>query len=134
MKNHIRFEKLESKNLKEIRDFLEIFLDENYVNKDIKFLLKLGLDEVCQNVIRHTYKKEPLPLEVTLDLNDDILKISIRDYAKHKTTLEDFQPRNIDDIKVGGLGITFIKNSFDDIYFSEGITDGNCLNLVKKII
>ena len=67
MKNHIRFEELEAKNLKEIRDFLEKFLDENNVNKDIKFSLKLGLDEVCQNVIRHTYKKEPLPLEVTLD-------------------------------------------------------------------
>ena len=134
MKNHIRFEELEAKNLKEIRDFLETFLDENNVNKDIKFSLKLGLDEVCQNVIRHTYKKEPLPLEVTLNLNDGILKISIRDFAKHKTTLEDFQPRDLDDIKVGGLGITFIKNSVDEIYFSDDMEVGNCLNLVKKIL
>ena len=68
MKNHIRFEELVSKNLKEIRDFLETFLDKNHVNKDIKLSLKLALDEVCQNVIRHTYKKEPLRLEVSLDL------------------------------------------------------------------
>lgn len=132
-KNVLKIKQLEPKNLKEIRDFLENFLQRNNIREDNIFILKLALDEVCQNVIRYSYREEPLPLEITLNIEKDNLVISIRDFAKQKTTLEDFKPRDLDDIKAGGLGTTLIKNAVDEMYFSKNIEKGNCLNLIKKI-
>ena len=94
----------------------------------------IAVDEASQNVIRHAYKGAR-DGEVVLDIsreNDDIV-LHLRDFAE-KVDVSKIKPRDLDDIRPGGLGTHFIKEVMDDVMFippPDGI--GNLLRMRKRI-
>lgn len=94
----------------------------------------IAVDEACQNIIRHAYKGAS-DGEVILDIRreGENLVLNLRDYAD-KVDVSKIKPRDLDDIKPGGLGTHFIHEIMDEVEFidpPDGV--GNLLRMVKRI-
>ncbi|NQW00605.1 MAG: SpoIIE family protein phosphatase [Rhodospirillales bacterium] len=94
----------------------------------------IAVDEALQNVIRHAYSNQPDgKIKVTVSRTTENLIILIRDYAE-TINIETVQPRDLDDIRPGGLGTHFMREVMDEVSFlppPDG--QGNLLKLVKRI-
>jgi sigma-B regulation protein RsbU (phosphoserine phosphatase) len=94
----------------------------------------LAVDEACQNIIRHAYKDLP---------EGEIVVEIVREGGKLVIFLKDFaptidpktvRPRNLEDIRPGGLGTHLIREIMDEVAFLEPpLAGGNVLRLVKRI-
>jgi len=96
--------------------------------------LVLGVDESLQNVIRHAngggYDGM---IEVSLSRAGDVLTIDIADDAE-PVDVSTVKPRDLDDIRPGGLGTHLINELMDSVDFLPTKEHGgNILRLTKKI-
>ena len=98
----------------------------------------IAVDEACQNIIRHAYKGDPEG-EIVIEIGREgaRLIILLKDFAP---TIDPgtVRPRNLDDIRPGGLGTHLIREVMDEVVFLDpppggGSGIGNVLRLVKKI-
>ncbi len=94
----------------------------------------LAVDEALQNVIRHGYNFDPGgEIEVTLRREGDRMVFLIRDHAETIDPTK-IKPRDLDDVRPGGLGTHFIREVMDDVEFLTPPKDGgNLLKMVRKI-
>ena len=96
--------------------------------------LVLAIDEACQNIIRHAYKEDPngvIELEIRREGRD--LVFSLLDSAPQIDPSQ-VKPRDLDDVRPGGLGTHFIQKVMDRAEFlpRPGGT-GNLLKMVRRI-
>jgi anti-sigma regulatory factor (Ser/Thr protein kinase) len=101
-----------------------------FVGKDAD-LLVLAIDEACTNVIRHAYKERAdQRIILTFNVHSEYLEILIRDFgiAADPAT---FQPRELDDVRPGGLGIHFIRSVADKLEYDAPPDGGMLLKMVK---
>ena len=94
----------------------------------------LAIDEACQNIIRHAYGAE-CEDEIVLDIHreGDELTITIRDFAL-PVRIDCMKPRELADIRPGGLGCHFIQHAMDEVSIGpapEG--KGNLLRMIKRL-
>ncbi len=96
--------------------------------------LVLAVDESLQNVIRHAYGgRHDGVMEVSMSRAGGILTIEIIDEADLVDTSK-IKPRDLDDIRPGGLGTHLINEIMDTVDFlSSKEEGGNILRLTKKI-
>ena len=94
----------------------------------------LAVDEACQNVIRHAYGGEGIgDISIELRQRSDAMIVMIRDFAD-PVDISKVKPRDLDDIRPGGLGTHLIQEVMDEVDFlPPPIDGGNLLRLVKKI-
>jgi sigma-B regulation protein RsbU (phosphoserine phosphatase) len=94
----------------------------------------LAVDEACQNIIRHAYCGDPEgSIVLEMERRDDELVVSLRDFAP-EVDASRIRPRDLDDVRPGGLGTHFIRECMDRADFvppPEG--RGNLLRMVKRI-
>ncbi len=94
----------------------------------------LAIDEACQNVIRHAYKEDPngvIELEIRREGRD--LVFSLLDAAPQIDPSQ-VKPRDLEDIRPGGLGTHFIQKVMDRADFvPRPPGTGNLLRMVKRI-
>jgi len=94
----------------------------------------MAVDEACQNVIRHAYGGEcddPIELEILRD--GDRLVLRLRDHAPPVDPAR-VRPRDLDDVRPGGLGVHFIREVMDDARFlPRPAGGGNLLQMIKRI-
>jgi sigma-B regulation protein RsbU (phosphoserine phosphatase) len=123
-----------AKNLKTIRTVVGEALSEEKIDEKIAAEVVLAIDEACQNIIRHAYGKEcDKDISLEVHLRDDRLEVNLTDEAP-PIDLEAVKPRNLDEIRPGGLGTHFISEIMDEVTYShlESGT-GNRLHMVKTI-
>ena len=96
--------------------------------------LILGVDEACQNVIRHAYGDDPGgEMIVEIRRKGDELIILLRDFAP-PVDVDTVRPRNLDDLRPGGLGTHLISQVMDEVRFLPPPPGGgNLLRMVKRI-
>ena len=93
----------------------------------------LAIDEACQNVVRHAYRDKDGNVAVKLSFQDKEFIVSIEDDGT-PVIPEKIKPRNIEDIKPGGLGTFFINQIMDSVSFQLTSPQWvNCLTMKKKI-
>jgi sigma-B regulation protein RsbU (phosphoserine phosphatase) len=96
--------------------------------------LVLAIDEACQNIIRHAYKEDPNGvIELEIRREGENMVFSLLDFAPEIDPSQ-VRPRNLDDIRPGGLGTHFIQKVMDRADFvprPQGT--GNLLRMVKRI-
>ena len=116
--------------LKNVKRNIENFCKEN-VSKVDNFLVKLAVDEALQNIIRYAYDFDKTKkIIITLNkITDDSLKIEIRDFGKRVST-SNIKPRELDDVKPGGLGIHFIKSIAKKMSYEHKDDGGTILTLI----
>ena len=94
----------------------------------------LALDEACQNIIRHAYAGETddvIVLEIER-CGEDLI-FSLTDNAP-QIDPEKVKPRDLDDLRPGGLGTHFIRNVMDQADFLKPPSGrGNLLRMVRRI-
>lgn len=94
----------------------------------------LAVDEACQNVIRHAYGSEGQgDIAIEIRQRTDAMIVIIRDYADAIDPAK-VKPRDLDDIRPGGLGTHLIREVMDEVDFlPPPIDGGNLLRLVKRL-
>jgi serine/threonine-protein kinase RsbW len=98
----------------------------------------LGVDEALTNIIRHAYEGQTeQPIEVLFHRievpprggSNEALEIILLDRGK-KVDQAKLEGRALEDVRPGGLGLHFIRETMDEVEFRH--TDGkNQLRLVK---
>ncbi len=86
---------------------------------DVEFKIRLALDELCTNVINYAHNDDlDHDLTVTIESDDDEVRARIVDDGNPFNPLEDAPEPDTDsaleDRKVGGLGIHFVRTLVDD--------------------
>jgi sigma-B regulation protein RsbU (phosphoserine phosphatase) len=94
----------------------------------------MAVDEACQNIIRHAYAGRGEG-EIVLEIEragDDLL-VSLRDFAPTVDPSR-VQPRDLDDLRPGGLGTHLIRELMDGASFAPVPPGGgNLFRMSKRI-
>jgi serine/threonine-protein kinase RsbW len=102
--------------------------------KDI-YKVEVAMEEALVNIIKHSYKESPGPIEIHLKIFPGHVEILIKDLGPAFNPLE-IQPQldenlPLEERPIGGLGIYLMKQCVDDMkYAREG--GANLLSLIKK--
>lgn len=96
---------------------------------------QLAVDEACTNIIEHGYGGEDKgDIRIACDPNPGELTITIEDTAQRfdpSTVPEPNLTGNLDDMRIGGLGVYFMRQVMDAVEFSYE-NGRNQLVLVKR--
>ena len=121
-------------NLKNIRSMLIDFLNNHKLQvKEIKEI-ELGTDEAVTNIIKHSYKEENKKniIEVELEFSENKVIIHLYDNGT-PVNEEKIKPRELSDVKPGGLGTYFINKIMDEVKWKKSDKWVNHLTLTKNI-
>lgn len=101
------------------------------------FHIELACDEACTNVIEHAYGGEDGgSITVSWHVAADMFIITINDNGRAFNLNQiPTAPNtdNIEDVKIGGLGIHFMRKLMDEVHFNAQAQTGNKLVMKKKI-
>ena len=121
-------------NLKNIRSMLVDFLNNHKLQvKEIKEI-ELGTDEAVTNIIKHSYKEENKKniIQVELEISENKVIIHLYDNGT-PVNEEKIKPRELSDVKPGGLGTYFINKIMDEVRWKKSDKWVNHLTLIKNI-
>ena len=121
-------------NLKNIRSMLVDFLNNHKLQvKEIKEI-ELGTDEAVTNIIKHSYKEENKKniIEVELEFLENKVIIHLYDNGT-PVNEKKIKPRELSDVKPGGLGTYFINKIMDEVIWNSSDKWVNHLILVKYL-
>jgi serine/threonine-protein kinase RsbW len=106
------------------------------------FQVELACDEACTNIIEHAYGKEDAGnIQAAWATDGRSFTITLHDNGRS------FDPRAVEDpavinlettpdpdeLKIGGLGIHFMRNLMDEIHYHFDKKQGNTLTMVKYL-
>lgn len=92
----------------------------------------LAVAEACQNVIVHGYRGEEGDIVLGLEREPGGIAISVTDFAP-SVDPEKIKPRNLDEVRPGGLGTHFLRELMDTASFEPGAGGtGNVLVMTRK--
>ncbi len=115
----------------------EAGLDEEFI-----FKVELACDEACTNIIEHAYGAEGVgDIVVTWEAAPDAFTVTLHDHGctfdpenvPDPVFIKPDSTLNLDELKVGGLGIHFMRNLMDEIRYQFDEKQGNTLIMVKYI-
>jgi phosphoserine phosphatase RsbU/P len=94
----------------------------------------IAVDEALQNVIRHAYGNRPDgEIKITISRTPKKFVVHIRDYAD-SIDVTRVRPRDLEDVRPGGLGTHFIREVMDEVTFLPTPDErGNLLRMVKQV-
>lgn len=123
--------------LPEIIAFIDDACEALNVDPENCFELRLSLEEICTNIIKHGYRGgSELPIEVALHREDRALRLTITDAAPH------FDPRSAptpeleagwEERPIGGLGWHLVFEMMDEVQHQPLEPVGNRITLRKTI-
>lgn len=109
-------------------------------DEDELFRIELACDEACTNVIEHAYGGDDRgTIRIIWDFSDGAFIITIIDqgtYFDPDSVPEPYLPKSPEDfdlLKIGGLGIHFMRSLMDDVKFQSDAGAGNKLVMVKYL-
>ena len=125
--------KVESSSLKEIRSFAREVISKSTVLSACSDDLVLALAEAAQNIVKHAYngKASNDTMRIKISYTEGLLEIELFDKGK-PVVPENIKPRNLDDIKAGGLGTFFIGQIMDEVIFKTSKVDWVNHLILKK--
>lgn len=106
----------DSRYLKVIRSFFQPLVEELYDGKQAGMII-LALDESCANVIKH--RSQHLAggsVQVRASIGPDRLLFRIGDFCGEEDVPR-IRPRDLEDVRPGGLGTHFISQIMDRVAF-----------------
>ena len=125
-------------SLPEISDFVARAAQDAGLDSKGVYAVRLAVDEACTNVIEHAYGGEGEgDIRVSWHLVGDAFTITISDNGRAFDPLEvpaptlPSQPDRLDELKIGGLGIHFMRKLMDEVRFSVDEVKGNQLVMIK---
>ena len=92
--------------------------------------VKLAVDEACSNVIKHAYGGDTGQIIIVKYFLGPSFEVLIEDNGA-KARPGSIAGRSLDDLRPGGLGVHFIKRTFDVFAFDQRKKKGNRLRLIR---
>ena len=110
--------KIQSQSLKEIRTFARELFKKSSILKQHTDDLVLALAEAAQNIVKHGYGNQITDdeMKIVIKFNNNLLSMELMDKGK-PVVPSNIKPRDLDDIKTGGLGVFFIGQIMDEVVF-----------------
>jgi sigma-B regulation protein RsbU (phosphoserine phosphatase) len=94
----------------------------------------LAVDETCQNVIRHAYGgRDDGSMVIDVERHGHRFVVFVRDYAP-PIDVDKVQPRDLNDVRPGGLGTHLIREIMDEVEFLDPPADGGNIVKMSKVI
>ncbi len=133
------------KEIRRICDFIAAGAAAAGFDEDTIYHLELVCDEASTNIIEHAYGEEDAgDIIIRYVVSDDDFTIVFNDHG------EAFDPgtvpppltmsandMSVDELtsqmRIGGLGLHFIRNLMDEVHFTSDRRTGNQLTMVKKL-
>jgi serine/threonine-protein kinase RsbW len=119
-----------------IRGFLaRVGHDQKLDDREI-YDLQLAVDEACSNVVKHGYGGQGGEIEITMEREEDKVRVTIRDWGRSFEPQEIPTPdvtASLEDRRLGGLGLFLIQQVMDDVHFEFDRKEGNLLTMVKQL-
>ena len=117
--------------LRHIRSWCEALMKQRgFAQRAIQEFL-LALTEACANTIEHCLKQDPdKHLHLECSLGTSRFEVSIVNYC-HPEDLPNIKPRKLSDVRPGGLGTHFIRQTSDQITYAPNGEGGIRLTLTK---
>ena len=119
------------------------------LDADEVFHMELCCDEASTNIIEHAYGAEGVgEITVTYEISEEAFTVTLHDdgspFDPDDVPKPTFPPADNDgndaalgdimnSLRIGGLGIHFMRKLMDDVHFSFNGQKGNTLVLTKKI-
>jgi sigma-B regulation protein RsbU (phosphoserine phosphatase) len=95
----------------------------------------MAVNEACMNIMQHAYKGD-VSGEIILEMHcsEEEVEVHLKDFAPPLDPSK-VRPRDLDDIRPGGLGTFFMQEMMDDCRYAstEGHL-GNHLRMRKRIV
>ena len=91
------------------------------------------MDEACTNIIRHAYggdHKQRIDLHLTM--LPGRIDVKLRDYGR-KAKPGEIKPRELDEIRPGGLGVHFMREIMDEVTYDQSPEVGTILHMTKAL-
>jgi anti-sigma regulatory factor (Ser/Thr protein kinase) len=108
-----------------------IVIDAGFSRKETRKII-LAVDEACSNIIKYAYEGDyTRPIVMTIGVNGTELSIRLKDFGK-RVDVAKITPRNLSDIRPGGLGTHFMNAVFDTVHYDTSGEQGTVLTLMKK--
>jgi len=120
--------------LKRVRDAVRDSLEGCGCSAKSTADIVLAMDEACQNIIRHAYRGDSdNVIELEIEHRGDRLVFSLTDHAPAIDPSR-VKPRDLEDLRPGGLGTHFIRRVMDEVEFLRPASgSGNLLRMVRRI-
>ncbi|MCA9961687.1 MAG: ATP-binding protein [Chloroflexota bacterium] len=133
--------------IKNIVQFVANGASQAGLDEDAVFHVELCCDEACTNIIEHAYGGEDEGnIVVSYETVTDTFQITIHDNGRTFNPASvpppafemapmppDASPDDyIDQLKIGGLGIHFMRKLMDEVHFDFDPATGNTLVMIKK--
>ena len=127
-------------SLAEIADFITRVARDAGFDEDDVFRVQMAVDEACSNVVEHAYgpnRAGDILISCRVDGNGD-LRVDIYDQGRPFNPDVVPEPQvgadllDVDEMKVGGLGLFFMRKLMDEVTFHFDERVGNHLTMVKR--
>jgi serine/threonine-protein kinase RsbW len=129
-------------NIRHVCEFVMAGAEEAGLNEGAIFHVELACDEACTNIIEHAYGGEDLgDIEVNWWVNSNNFTLSFHDNGRafdpnsvpSPAITELSTTADLENLKVGGLGIHFMRTLMDEVEYSFHPQKGNTLVMKKQI-
>jgi len=123
-------------SLSVILDFVAETMKQLGIEPSIGSRVQLAIDEACTNIIKHAYSEGKDTITLSLQLAGEDLIITIVDKGRP------FDPSSVpapdldadlEDRRIGGLGIHFMKSLMDQVVYAFDPKAGNRLTMRKHL-
>ena len=105
----------DARYLKVVRAFFKPVMDEHFGDDAGKLIL--ALDESCANVVKHrSGALEDGMFHVRLELSAEMVRFIIGDFCA-EGDVHRIRPRDLDDVRPGGLGTHFVGEIMDRVAY-----------------
>jgi len=137
MSKYIKIEaQADIENLAPIRLCLSTFFSNMKIHIDELVDIKTAISEAVSNALDHAYENEDGKVEVTGEIIDNIVKITVRDFGN-----------GIEDISLAmtpayttkaeeehaGMGFTIMESFMDEVIVDSKVDEGTTVVLTRKI-
>ena len=116
---------------------VEVISNEWDIPFNIALNLNLVLEELVTNIIFYGYDNtDEHEIKIDLSYKNKMIKVQIEDDGRQFDPLQAPEPNTeeiVEDRKIGGLGIHFVRTLMDDINYQR-LDNKNRLTLTKQII
>ncbi len=129
-------------HVKQVCEFVAAAAQQAGLDDNTVFQVELACDEACTNIIEHAYGGdgkgsitaiwEANPQSFTITLHDNGRRFN-PDAVEDPAFVKPNTNPDPDELKVGGLGIHFMRNLMDEIHYEFDKKQGNTLIMVKYI-
>ncbi len=94
----------------------------------------LAVDEACSNIIKHSYMNDPKEkIDICVEIHKKEVIIHIIDYGK-QCDIKQMQPRELDDIRPGGLGVYIMNQVMDSVEYDCSSARQNQVSMIKRMV